>query len=66
MDRFRRGPVPDPDGHANVAQLEIALAVADVECDASSGLSVATTKAPEAAQLSVVTDWYDQLLAASS
>lgn len=59
-------PAPDPAELAEVGQLEIALAVADVECDVSSGLSIATTKAREAAQLRIVTDWYDQLLAASS
>jgi hypothetical protein len=58
-------PAPDPAELTKVGQLEIALAVADVECDASSGLSVATAEAREAAQLRVVTDWYDQLVAAS-
>ena len=59
-------PAPDQAELAKVGQLEIALAVADVECDASSGLSIATADAREAAQLSVVTNWYEQLLAASS
>ena len=59
-------PAPDPAELADIGQLEIALAVADVECDASSGLSIATNNAREAAQLRVVTDWYDQLVASTS
>jgi hypothetical protein len=51
---------------AGVEQLDIALAVADVDCDTSSGLSTATNNAREAAQLRVVTDWYDQLVASSN
>ena len=47
-------------------QLGIALTIAEVECGASSGLSIATAKAREAAQLMVVTNWYEQLVVSSS